>query len=309
MATILDRIRDYKLEEVARRRRGRPAAAIEDAARAADAPRGFERALRRAAASGYGLIAEVKKASPSKGLIRADFDPPALARAYEAGGAACLSVLTDGPSFQGHDDFLVAARAACALPAIRKDFLYDPWQVAESRALGADCVLVILATVSDAQASELIAAARSWGMDVLVEVHDRAELDRALRLEASAIGINNRDLNTFETDLQTTRDLASTLPDGCLAVSRIRPGVARRPRGHGVLRRALLPDRREPDAPGGRRGGHARDPCRAAGPSRHERADAFRRRRCGAHGRRVGEGIDRPSRRRRRPREDVRADP
>ena len=217
--TILDRIRAYKLEEVAARRAARPLSVVEADARDAHPVRGFEAALRRAATDGYGLIAEVKKASPSKGLIRADFDPPALARAYAAGGAACLSVLTDAPSFQGHEDYLVNVRSAVNLPVIRKDFLYDPWQVAESRALGADCILVIMASVSDAQAAELTDAARGWGMDVLVEVHDGAELDRALPLNAGVIGVNNRDLNTFRTDLQTTRDLAARIPDDRLIVA------------------------------------------------------------------------------------------
>ncbi len=205
---ILATIAAYKAEEVRTRKALRPQAAIEEAARAAPAVRPFRAALARAAATGYGLIAEIKKASPSKGLIRADFDPPALARAYEAGGAACLSVLTDGPSFQGADAYLAEARAATALPALRKDFLLDPWQVAESRALGADCILVIMAMVSDAQAGELMAAARDWGMDALVEVHDRAELDRAAALGPDLLGINNRNLKTFETRLETTETLA-----------------------------------------------------------------------------------------------------
>jgi indole-3-glycerol phosphate synthase len=218
-ATILDRIKAYKLEEVAARKAGRPQGEIEAGARAAPPVRPFAAALRQASIERYGLIAEIKKASPSKGLIREDFDPPALARAYAEGGATCLSVLTDGPSFQGAPEYLVAARAACDLPVLRKDFLYDPWQVAESRALGADCILVIMASVSDAQAAELEAAATDWGMDVLVEVHDRAELERAAMLQSPLLGINNRDLNTFVTDLGTTRDLARRAPVGKLLVS------------------------------------------------------------------------------------------
>jgi indole-3-glycerol phosphate synthase len=220
MGSILDRIRDYKLEEIARRRAARPLSDIEAAARAAPPPRGFAARLAAATAGGgWGLIAEIKRASPSKGLIRAEFDPPALARAYAAGGATCLSVLTDHPSFQGEDAHLVAARAAVDLPVLRKDFLFDPWQVAEARALGADAILIILAAVSDAQAAELEAAARAHGMDALIEVHDAAELERALRLDSPLIGINNRDLRTFVTDLQTTRELAPRVPAGRIAVA------------------------------------------------------------------------------------------
>ncbi|WP_299813200.1 indole-3-glycerol phosphate synthase TrpC [uncultured Jannaschia sp.] len=217
--TILDRIRDYKLEEIAQRKAARGQSAIEAAASAAPPVRPFADALQRAAISGYGLVAEIKKASPSKGLIRPDFDPPALARAYGSGGATCLSILTDAPSFQGDDAYLTDARAAVELPVLRKDFLYDPWQVAESRALGADCILIIMAGVSDAQAAELEAAAGEWGMDTLVEVHNRAELDRAGRLGSRLLGINNRDLNTFVTDLQVTRDLARHAPEDRVLVA------------------------------------------------------------------------------------------
>lgn len=220
MADILARIAAYKREDVAARKALRPQSKVDADASVAEPCRGFRAALERAHAPGrLALIAEIKKASPSRGVIRDNFDPPALARAYERGGAACLSVLTDTPSFQGADEFLIAARAATALPAIRKDFLVDPWQVAESRALGADAILVILAMVDDALAGDLLAEAARFGMDALVEVHDEAEMDRAGALGATLVGVNNRDLKTFVVDLAVTERLAARAPAGALLVT------------------------------------------------------------------------------------------
>ena len=215
----LDKILDVKRREVAERKAATSLADLQARLLAQTPPRGFRAALDAKAAQGYGLIAEIKKASPSKGLIRADFDPPAHARAYAAGGAACLSVLTDAEFFQGHEDYLIAARAACGLPVIRKDFMIDPWQVLEARGIGADAILIIVAALEDGQMAEIEDAAIGLGMDVLVEVHDEAELDRALALRSRLIGVNNRNLKDFSVSFDRTYELVGRAPQGCTFVA------------------------------------------------------------------------------------------
>ena len=219
MADRLNEICDTKRQEVALRKRDASVAELDARAARQSPPRGFRAALEAKAAQGFALIAEIKKASPSKGLIRKDFHPADHARAYAAGGAACLSVLTDAPYFQGHEDYLIAARAACELPVLRKDFMLDPWQVAEARAIGADAILIIVAALDDGAMQEIEAAALERGMDVLVEVHNEAEMARAAALQSRLIGVNNRDLKRFVTDLGVTERLAPLVPEGTLLVA------------------------------------------------------------------------------------------
>ncbi|MCY4317210.1 MAG: indole-3-glycerol phosphate synthase TrpC [Roseovarius sp.] len=216
--TILEKIKAYKLEEIASAKSIKPLSVIEEEAKSAPPVRNFGESLNKASREGYGLIAEIKRASPSRGLIRSDFNPGAHAADYERGGACCLSVLTDGPSFQGAPEYIAEARAACGLPVLRKDFMYDPYQVAEARSWGADCILIIMASVGDMQAAELEDSAVKFNMDVLVEVHNEAELERGLSLKSRLVGINNRNLNTFATSLDTTRRISKLVPEDRLMV-------------------------------------------------------------------------------------------